>query len=167
MSESKSRKDNPAFTTFVVLALILLVYLAVRFAFVPPGPRGTFHRVDLRILGKLKVPQGAGLVEVGKDRYYLPGLKVVLDLPEVPLRIEKKDREILVLPSGEIDVRLSDLSVMRLPRTMNIKVSFRSGEYRRSAVSLPPMPCTVELDDIVLRSRRRDTTEYRAPRKGS
>ncbi|MCG6537891.1 MAG: hypothetical protein L7F78_25025 [Syntrophales bacterium LBB04] len=151
MNSSRSKNINWGFCIFLLVLAILVLYTTFRLPFYFSPTKDPRFVLDIRILGKMKIPPGANPVKVEENRYYLPGLGITFEMPEIPLCLEKRDREILFSPSGELALDLKDIPIMRIPRSMNVKVRFGNQEYQQRGVAITSMPCTLQITDIILK----------------
>ncbi len=145
----KRKAVNIASFTIAALLITLVISLAVRPSPALPPPKENFYALNLEIKGNLLIPRGARLVEAGKNRYFIEGIKIIIEFPQIPLCIEKKEKEITFTHSGDYNVSVKGLSCMRSPRALNVKARLKGyRECRIKEIVIADMNGTVRIPDI-------------------
>jgi len=151
---------------------LLLVALLFRPAATQSSRQNTFNPLDMEIHGRIRVPPRMSPVQEGPDSFYLPGLKIRFDLPEIPLRVERRDREILFTEAGRFTLSIKGISSARAPTWLNVLASLgKTLRYRRNRIFITSQPCTVRMGEVVFRPKGRlgkkgDKGKKEAPKGG-
>ncbi|MGV8119041.1 MAG: hypothetical protein AB2L14_04670 [Candidatus Xenobiia bacterium LiM19] len=136
-----------------ILGLLILLFLAASVVLRPapalPPPGGSFKTLNLELQGRIEIPSGIQAAQNGKGRY-LKGLRLTFEMPDIPLTLDKKDSELLIDREGRYTVTLKDLSVLTVPKTLNVRARLEGhGECVLDGVGLSPDSTRVMLPEIV------------------
>jgi hypothetical protein len=128
VDQFKRKAINIAVFAGLILIIIVIVSMALRPPPSLPPPAGNFQALNLTIRGTILIPPGIRMLSSGKESYYLQDLRIVVELPDIPLAIEKKGKEIALTGSGQFTLALDNFSVMRAPNTLNVRVNLEGCE---------------------------------------
>lgn len=161
INEYKRKALNVLFYISVFAFVALIFSLAIRPPPSLPTPVGTFYNLDLKITGILNLQGKSGFIPSG-DRQYIRSLRFIIEMPEIPLTVEKKDSEILVTQKGEYNIGIRELFVMRSPKTMNVRVKLNGcRDCYIKALSVSSPVCVVNIPRIILNQRISGQVIYR------
>jgi len=151
--ELRKKVVNWAFLAGLIAAALLVISVIMRPAPSLPPPGGNFKTFSVEIRGRIEVPPGASLSDSPKGKF-VKGLKMTVEMLDVPLTICRKDSEIVLDRDGKYVMAVRDLSVLSIPKTLNVKASLPGyGESVHSGITISPSASKILIPDIVFKSR--------------
>ncbi len=133
--------------------LILIISLALRpRVSLPPLP-ADFSIIDLKVTGRIVILTNKERVTLERGRHYIEGLKISVEMPEIPLVIDRKGNEIACTSRGDYIIEIKGLSSARKPLRLNLRAALNGYEtFYIKGILIPAMPGTVTVPDITLKT---------------
>jgi hypothetical protein len=152
IEQFKRKLVNILFFLFGLLVILIIITLALR---PPPGlppSGGSFIVMNLSILGEIEAPQDVEMLPSPKGGHYLQDLRIVIEMPEVPLCIEKRGSDIPLSEENGFAIAIKNVSVTRVPETLNVRAYLkRHGEFCREGIPVSSVSGDIKIPRIIFR----------------
>jgi len=149
--EIRKKFLNIAFVTAAALLLLLIISLATRPQVSLPPPPANFSSINLKVAGRMVIPTRVERVAIGEGRQYVEGLRLTVEMPDVPLVMDWNGRDIPCTGEGNYMLEIQGLSAARKPGKLNLRASLKGCDTCYiQGILIPSMPCTVSVPDMTL-----------------
>jgi len=148
---------------FIIAGLILLIARSALEA--PPSlPEKTEREnaVKVTLKGRLSLPPGIEMERKPDNTRSISALTMDVEMPEIPISIEFRGRDIVLTGQGDFTVTTSGIITSRAPSYLNARLRLAGCEdvlFRKMAVG--PMPAAVVLPPATFIKRSSDSGKER------
>jgi hypothetical protein len=149
--EYKRKFVSCAFFAALAAAFLLLLALVLKPQPALPPPPAHYSPLEIEVAGKIAIPPELHPLKLEKGGYYLEGLRLTLELPEIPYTLERRDRGLACGPDGAFVLAVKGLMTSRKPGVLNARLTMKGYEpcYTKG-ISLHPMPCRITIPTMAL-----------------